>query len=453
MRTHTITVLAASVILALASFFPGAAQAQNASARPAAQDLASEPIGKVVAATGSVTIEHASAVVVQANVPGQAGQTKVGDLVYLDDVVHTGADGRVGINFTDGTSFNLSSNASMALDEYVYDPKGKSNSTMFNLTKGTFTFIAGNIAKTGNMKIDTPVATMGIRGTTPHVEISDDGTAKFDTLIEEGKSKLTNKGQTSKLTDSYFRDIELCNGVGRTSLEDRITGCTTLIGSRQGTTTTLAIAYNNRGNAYTAKSDYDRAIQDFDQSIKLNPTYIKPLNNRGVAYLRKGEYGLAIEAFDEAITLNPNYGEAFANRARAHLKKNEFDRAASDYDAAIGLDPNLSAVWSGRCWTRAILGALQAALEDCNKALQLDSNSAATYDSRGLIHLKTGQVAAAIDDYSSALRFDPKLASALYGRGLAKLKRGDKAGGNADISAAKTMQSNVGDEFKSYGVQ
>jgi tetratricopeptide (TPR) repeat protein len=341
----------------------------------------------------------------------------------------------------------------MALDEYVYDPKGKSNSTMFNLTKGTFTFIAGNIAKTGNMKIDTPVATMGIRGTTPHVEISDDGTAKFDTLIEEGKSKLANKGQTSKLTDSYFRDIELCNGVDRTSPEDRITGCTTLIGSRQGTTTTLAIAYNNRGNAYTAKSDYDRAIQDFDQSIKLNPTYIKPLNNRGVAYLRKGEYGLAIEAFDEAITLNPNYGEAFANRARAHLKKKEYDRAASDYDAAIGLDPNLSAVWSGRCWTRAILGALQAALEDCNKALQLDSNSAATYDSRGLIHLKTGQVAAAIDDYSSALRFDPKLASSLYGRGLAKLKRGDKAGGNADISAAKTMQSNVGDEFKSYGVQ
>ena len=41
------------------------------------------------------------------------------------------------------------------------------------------------------MKIDTPVATMGIRGTTPHVEISDIGTVKFSTLIEEGKSKVT----------------------------------------------------------------------------------------------------------------------------------------------------------------------------------------------------------------------------------------------------------------------
>jgi hypothetical protein len=43
------------------------------------------------------------------------------------------------------------------------------------------------------MKVDTPVATMGIRGTTPRVEISDDGSVKFSTLIEEGKSKLAKK--------------------------------------------------------------------------------------------------------------------------------------------------------------------------------------------------------------------------------------------------------------------
>ena len=193
MCTHTITVLVTSLVLALASSLSGPAQAQIDSARPAVQDLASKPIGKVVTATGSVTIEHASATVIQANVTSQAGQTKVGDLVYLGDMVQTGTDGRVGINFTDGTSFNLSSNARMALSEFVYDPNGRSNSTLFNLTKGTFTFVAGNIAKTGDMKIDTPVATMGIRGTTPHVEISDDGTVKFSTLIEEGKSKLVKK--------------------------------------------------------------------------------------------------------------------------------------------------------------------------------------------------------------------------------------------------------------------
>ena len=217
MCTHTITVLVTSLVLALASSLSGPAQAQIDSARPAVQDLASKPIGKVVTATGSVTIEHASATVIQANVTGQAGQTKVGDLVYLGDMVQTGTDGRVGINFTDGTSFNLSSNARMALSDFVYDPNGKSNSTLFNLTKGTFTFVAGNIAKTGDMKIDTPVATMGIRGTTPHVEVSDDGTVKFSTLIEEGKSKLMKKPgaptaqQPEQKTDHKF-NLKICRG-------------------------------------------------------------------------------------------------------------------------------------------------------------------------------------------------------------------------------------------------
>jgi hypothetical protein len=193
MCTPTITALVTSLVLAVAGLFPGPAQAQRDSAGPAVSDLASKPIGKVVTATGSITIERANAVVVQASAAGQAGQAKVGDLVYLGDVIATGADGRVGINFTDGTSFNLSSSARMVLNEFVYDPNGKSNSTLFSLTKGTFTFVAGNAAKTGDMKIDTPVATMGIRGTTPHVEISDDGTVKFSTLIEEGKSKLAKK--------------------------------------------------------------------------------------------------------------------------------------------------------------------------------------------------------------------------------------------------------------------
>jgi hypothetical protein len=186
----TITVSVTAFVLAAANFLPDSARAQSGPAQPAVQDVASNPIGKVVAATGSVTIEHVNAVAVQANLASQAGQTKVGDLVYQGDVVRTGAEGKVNINFSDGTSFNLSNNANMTLNEFVYDPNGKSNSTLFNLSTGTFTFVAGQIAKTGDMKVNTPVATMGIRGTTPHVEISDNGTVKFSTLLEEGKSKV-----------------------------------------------------------------------------------------------------------------------------------------------------------------------------------------------------------------------------------------------------------------------
>jgi hypothetical protein len=214
MCTHIISVLATGFVLGLAGFLPAPAQAQIHPAAPAVQAPASEPIGKVVTVAGAVTIERADAMVVQANVSGQAGQTKVGDLVYRGDVVQTGADGRVGINFSDGTSFNISSNARMALSEFVYDPNGKSNSTMFNLSKGTFTFVAGKIAKTGDMKIDTPAATMGVRGTTPHVEVSDDGTVKFSTLIEAGKGKPAKRAAAPAAEPSEHRkfDLKICRG-------------------------------------------------------------------------------------------------------------------------------------------------------------------------------------------------------------------------------------------------
>ena len=195
MQAHVTAVFVVGLILAGSALLPDSVRAQSNAAQPPAGSLQSSPIGKVVTTSGSVTIEHASAVVVQANLPAASGvgQTKLGDLVYKADVVQTGADGKVGITFTDGTAFNLSSNARMVLDEFVYDPNGKSNSTLFSLTKGTFTFVAGKVAKTGDMKIETPVATMGIRGTTPHVEISDDGSVRFSTLIEENKGGVTEK--------------------------------------------------------------------------------------------------------------------------------------------------------------------------------------------------------------------------------------------------------------------
>lgn len=195
MELRAFAILVTGLLLAGSVMLPESVRAQSNAAQSPAASLETNPIGKVVKASGSVTVEHANAVIVQATLPGAsgAGQTKIGDPVYKGDVVQTGADGKIGITFNDGSAFNLSSNARMVLNEFVYDPNGKSNSTLFSLTKGTFTFIAGKVAKTGDMKIDTPVATMGIRGTTPHVEISDDGTVKFSTLIEENKGSVTER--------------------------------------------------------------------------------------------------------------------------------------------------------------------------------------------------------------------------------------------------------------------
>jgi hypothetical protein len=149
---------------------------------PQASDVTA--IGKVLTVDGAVRIEHPAAILVQANVPGNE-QTKVGDLVYRGDIIQTGPDGKLGVAFADGSSFSVSANARMEVNEFVYDPHGHSNASLMSLTRGTFTFIAGEVAHTGNMKVNTPVGTMGIRGTAPRVEIRNDGSVKFSTLIEQ----------------------------------------------------------------------------------------------------------------------------------------------------------------------------------------------------------------------------------------------------------------------------
>jgi hypothetical protein len=187
MSNRVIGLLLAGLCVGAGGLLPGLAWGQSNAAQPPA-GFDAKPIGKVTDATGAVTIEHPSGIVVQANMPAGGGQVKADDSVYRGDIVQTGADGALGIIFADGTTFKVSSNARMELNEFVYDPNGNSNSTLINLSKGSFTFLAGAIAKSGNMKVATPVGTMGIRGTAPHVEIKEDGTVHFSTLIEENKS-------------------------------------------------------------------------------------------------------------------------------------------------------------------------------------------------------------------------------------------------------------------------
>jgi len=214
MRAHESAILVTGIALFAAVFLPGQALSQNAPTQPAVQTASITPIGKVVTATGVVSIEHVGAVVVQASLGAQSGSAKVGDSVYLGDVVATGSDGRVGITFTDGTAFDLSPNARMVMNEFIYDPNSKSNSSLLSLTKGTFTFVAGKVAKSGDMKVNTPVATMGIRGTTPRVEIAEDGSVKFSTLIEEGKDSI-NRGaapSAAPVIDESKPNLQICKG-------------------------------------------------------------------------------------------------------------------------------------------------------------------------------------------------------------------------------------------------
>ncbi len=149
-----------------------------------------------------------------------------GDNVEKGDVVQSGSDSTLGITFIDGTVFGLSSNARMVLNEMVYDPNGSNNSSLISLVAGTISFVAGETAKHGDMKVDTPVATMGIRGTAVLVEIDftvpGQGSlpdAKFQVLVEPdghtGSYVLFDKTtlQPIAVVNQAGQQIQISNGI------------------------------------------------------------------------------------------------------------------------------------------------------------------------------------------------------------------------------------------------
>jgi Ca2+-binding RTX toxin-like protein len=112
-------------------------------------------IGKIEKVSGATTVVR----------NGVAVAVNVGDLVYKGDVLQTGGNSQLSVSFSDGTALSLSANSRMAMTEFIYDPNSTSNSGVMSLLQGGFAFISGQVAHTGGLTFQTPVATMGIRGT------------------------------------------------------------------------------------------------------------------------------------------------------------------------------------------------------------------------------------------------------------------------------------------------
>ncbi len=144
-----------------------------------AQATAAPAAGAVI---GTVLKMSGSASVIR---NGVSVELQIGAAVQKGDVIQTGSNSSIGMTFVDGSAFGMTSNARMVLNEMIFDPNGSSNSSLMSLVQGTVTFVAGQTAKNGNMRVETPVATMGIRGTAVLVEIAaNDGPTKFSVLVE-----------------------------------------------------------------------------------------------------------------------------------------------------------------------------------------------------------------------------------------------------------------------------
>ena len=174
----------------------------------------------------------------------------------------------------------------------------------------------------------------------------------------------------------------------------RIGACTALIQSGQSNLEDLAVAYIDRGNGYQDSGEYDRAIQDYDQAILLEPDSALAFYNRGNAYDSKGEYDRAIADYDLVIQLAPEGDHAYYayyGRGYAYSAKGEYDRAIKDYDRAIRLNSDDANVFIVRGVANFLRANPSQAVIDLRKSSQLNPTNAYSVLWLHLVRRRLGQ--------------------------------------------------------------
>lgn len=189
------------------------------------------------------------------------------------------------------------------------------------------------------------------------------------------------------------------NGPGNVAPADQEKACDAVI-KLGGTRENLAIAYSNRGNSFLRRGENEKAIQDYGQAIRLDPTFADAYRNRGAAWFNLGNY----------------------------------DKAISEYDAVVRLEPGESSGYTDRCSARALLGQAREAKADCDKALALDPMFMEAMAWRALVLLQLGDIDAAEFDIIRVVPDQPKDPSLRYVFGMVLEAKG------AEKEAAEQFQ-------------
>jgi hypothetical protein len=140
-------------IAALLAVFAAAAWAQD--------------VGQIKVVNGSVYLER----------EGKRLPVQVGTPVRQADTLVTGADGTVGVTFTDNCLLSAGPNSVLAIDRYAFDTTTHAGQFDASLKKGTLAVISGKMVKQSPdaMRVHTPTSIMGVRGTEFVVKVNDPG--------------------------------------------------------------------------------------------------------------------------------------------------------------------------------------------------------------------------------------------------------------------------------------
>jgi tetratricopeptide (TPR) repeat protein len=239
---------------------------------------------------------------------------------------------------------------------------------------------------------------------------------------------------------------QTCGNPKATPPDDVVAACTRSISSGRVNGETLALHYNNRGVAFAAKQDFDRAIDDYDHAIKINSRFTTAYHNRGLSFHQKGDEKRALDDYNRALVLDPKLTGAYLDRARAYRALHDYDNAIQDADAVVRLDPKLAAGYFLRAMIYGEKNDYDRKLADLNQAVSLDPSAGYYYLERGFVFDRKGFSDRAVGDYSLAIERDPKSFTAYLNRARAYrvLRDYDKAIQDTDAVVRLAPNSGAG---------
>ena len=207
-----------------------------------------------------------------------------------------------------------------------------------------------------------------------------------------------------------------------------------------------SLAFLNRGVLLaTRKRAYDRAIQDFDRVLVLEPDNVDALIRRGDAFVQLGDFGRGMSDLDRAVSMAPENALAYLMRGLAYGRRGNAIAAMQNYDAALKYDPRNADALSNRAAIYLGQGRLDMAIRDLDLAISIDHTNPLAFYNRGYAHFAKKEYDKAISDYSSAIALNPQLGLAYNNRGLTRAIAGqDLVQALADCDTAlKLMPINL----------
>lgn len=179
-----------------------------------------------------------------------------------------------------------------------------------------------------------------------------------------------------------------------------------------------ALYYYARGQARSRAREFGRALDDFHQATRLNPASSMAFFARGQAHAATNEYERAIEDTTEAIKLLPGNSAAYVVRGGAYIANREYDRAIEDISQAVKMDPLCYAGFYARGTAYDLKCHRSRAIADYGRAIEL-SPAPGTIDAfiwRNRAHSRKGDYDHALQDIDQALKLDPRDIAALSSR-------------------------------------